>query len=147
MKSFVSRAVSIAFAAAACCSGPVAFAQSAPAGTCADCGRVQAVRQIEDKGKTSGVGAVAGGVLGGVIGHQIGGGTGRTVATIAGAGGGAYVGNKVEQNRNTKTRWEVTLKMDNGNTRTFHYSNPPTVHEGERVKLVDGGKRLALLAN
>ena len=91
-------------------------------------------------------GAVVGGVAGGVIGHQIGGGTGKTVATIAGAGGGAYVGNKVEQNRNTKTKYEVTLKMDTGNTRIFTYSNPPTVKEGERVKLVDGGKRLALLS-
>ncbi len=86
-------------------------------------------------------------MLGGVIGHQIGSGRGNTVATIAGAGGGAYVGNKVEQNRNTKSHWEVTLKMDTGNTRTFKYTNQPTVKEGERVKLVDGGKRLALLAN
>ena len=123
---------------------PVVFAQSA---TCADCGRVQAVRFVEEKGKTSGVGAVAGGVLGGVVGHQIGSGRGNTVATIAGAAGGAYVGNKVEQNRNTKGHWEVTLKMDAGNTRTFTYSSQPTVKEGERVKLVDGGKRLALVAN
>lgn len=147
MKRFLSRGLPIAVAAVAICMGSLAFGQPAPAGTCTDCGRVQSIRQVEEKGKTSGVGAVAGGVLGGVIGHQIGGGTGRTVATIAGAGGGAYVGNKVEQNRNTKTRWEVTLKMDTGSTRTFHYSSAPTVHEGERVKLVEGGKRLALLAN
>ena len=37
--------------------------------------------------------------------------------------------------------------MDTGNTRIFTYTNQPTVHEGERVKLVDGGRRLALLAN
>jgi hypothetical protein len=37
--------------------------------------------------------------------------------------------------------------MDGGTTRTFTYSNQPTVKEGERVKLVDGGKRLALLTN
>ncbi len=93
------------------------------------------------------MGAVAGGVLGGVLGHQIGSGRGNTVATVAGAAGGAYVGNKVEQNKNTKSYWTVTIKMDGGNTRTFTYSNQPTVKEGERVKLVDGGKRLALLAN
>ena len=29
--------------------------------------------------------------------------------------------------------------MDNGKTRTFTYSNQPAVHEGDRVKLVDGG--------
>ena len=85
--------------------------------------------------------------IGGVIGHQIGSGRGNTVATVAGAAGGAYVGNKVEQNRNAKSYWTVTIKMDGGNTRTFTYSNQPTVKGGDRVKLVDGGKRLVLLAN
>jgi outer membrane lipoprotein SlyB len=113
---------------------------------CADCGQVQAIRFVEEEGKGTGLGAVAGGVLGGVIGHQIGGGTGRTVATIAGAAGGAYVGNTVEKKRNTKGHWSVAIRMDGGTTRTFWYTNQPSVHEGERVKLVDGGKRLALIA-
>jgi outer membrane lipoprotein SlyB len=114
---------------------------------CADCGQVQSIRFVEEEGKGTGLGAVAGGVLGGVIGHQIGGGTGQTVATIAGAAGGAYVGNTVEKKRNAKGYWSVTLRMDGGTTRTFRYTNQPSVHEGERVKLVDGGKRLALIAN
>jgi outer membrane lipoprotein SlyB len=114
---------------------------------CNDCGQVTSIRFVSEEGKGSGLGAVAGGVLGGVLGHQIGSGTGRTVATIAGAAGGAYVGNTVEKNKNAKSYWLVTLRMDAGNTRTFHYSNQPSVHEGERVKLIDGGKRLALLAN
>jgi outer membrane lipoprotein SlyB len=114
---------------------------------CTDCGQVQAIRYVTEEGKGTGLGAVAGGVVGGVLGHQIGSGTGRTVATIAGAAGGAYVGNTVEKNKNTKGYWQVTLKMDGGNTRTFRYTNQPSVHEGERVKLVDGGKRLALIAN
>jgi outer membrane lipoprotein SlyB len=147
MTRFLSRAVPVAVSAVAIFTGSIAFAQSAPAGTCTNCGQVQSVRLVEEKGKTSGVGLVAGGVLGGVLGHQIGGGRGNTVATVAGAAGGAYVGNKVEQNRNAKSYWSVTLKMDAGNTRTFTYSNQPTVREGDRVKLVDGGKRLALLAN
>jgi len=120
--------------------GP-AFAQA----QCQDCGQVQKITYVEEKGSSSGVGAVAGGVLGGVLGHQIGGGTGRTVATVAGAAGGAYVGNKVEQNRNTKSHWAVTIRMDSGATRTFTYTNQPAVKEGERVKLVDGGRRLALV--
>ena len=143
MTRLLSRLIPIAVSAIALLSGSLAFAQS----TCKECGQVQSIRYVEEKGKTSGVGMVAGGVLGGVLGHQIGGGTGKTVATVAGAAGGAYVGNKVEQNKNTKGHWEVQLKMDTGNTRIFTYSNQPTVHEGERVKLVDGGKRLALLAN
>ena len=114
---------------------------------CTDCGVVQSVRYVEQKGEASGLGAVAGGVIGGVLGHQIGSGRGNTVATIAGAGAGAYAGHQIEKNKNTKGAWNVTLRMDDGRTRTFTYGAQPTVREGERVKLVDGGKRLALLAN
>jgi len=144
MNRSATRLAEICVLAAAFAAGP-AFAQ-APAAKCNDCGVVTSVRANEVKGSTSGVGLVAGGVLGGVLGHQIGGGTGKTVATVAGAAGGAYVGNKVEQKKNTKTQWSVGIKMDAGQQRTFIYSSEPTVHEGDRVKLVDGGKRLALVA-
>jgi outer membrane lipoprotein SlyB len=143
MMRFISHGVAIASAAIALCTGSAAIAQT----RCNDCGQVMSVRLVEEKGTSSGLGAVAGGVLGGVLGHQIGSGTGRTVATVAGAAGGAYVGNTVEKNKNAKSYWLVAIRMDGGNTRTFHYSNQPSVHEGERVKLVDGGKRLALIAN
>jgi outer membrane lipoprotein SlyB len=113
---------------------------------CQTCGVVQSVNSYQQQEKTSGVGMVAGGVVGGVVGHQIGSGRGNTVATIAGAGLGALAGNEIEKNRKTKTMWSVSIRMDTGNVRTFNYSNPPTVATGDRVKLVDGGKRLALLA-
>ena len=90
---------------------------------------------------------VAGGVLGGVLGHQIGSGRGNTVATVAGAGLGAVAGNQVEKNVNTKTKWSISIRMDNGTLRTFNYSSNPSVVAGDRVKLIDGGKRLALVAN
>ena len=112
-----------------------------------DCGQVQSIRYVEEKGNSSGVGAVAGGVIGGVIGHQFGSGRGNTVATVAGAVVGAYAGNQVEKNRKAKSYSSVAITMDSGSTRTFTYSSKPAVHEGERVKLIDGGKRLALVAN
>ena len=147
----MSRSASRLAAAAAAMLASVALAQApdqAPAAAkCTDCGVVQSVRFVEVKGSSSGVGMVAGGVLGGVLGHQIGGGTGKTVATIAGAAGGAYVGNEVEKKKNTKGQWNVVIKMDGGQQRTFVYTNQPTVHDGERVKLIDGGRRLALVAS
>jgi outer membrane lipoprotein SlyB len=124
----------------------VAMAQTAPPATCQDCGVVQAVNSYQEKGQTSGVGMVAGGVLGGVVGHQFGSGRGNTVATIAGAGLGAAAGNQVEKNTKTKTMWAVSIRMDNGKQRTFNYSSQPAVGPGDHVKLVDGGKRLALIA-
>ena len=82
----------------------------------------------------------------GVVGHQIGSGRGNTVATIAGAGLGAVAGNQVEKNTKSSTTWSVSIRMDNGTLRTFNYSSQPAVVAGDRVKLVDGGKRLALVA-
>jgi outer membrane lipoprotein SlyB len=125
-------------------------AQTTPppaAGACRDCGVVRSVRLVETRGEASGVGAVAGGVLGGVLGHQIGSGRGNTVATIAGAGAGAYAGHQIEKNRNRKSYWSVSVKMDMGGTHTFTYANKPAFREGDRVKAIDGGKRLALVAN
>jgi outer membrane lipoprotein SlyB len=154
MNRFATHMVShvVALVAAALVAGAVyaqtpAPAAPPPAAKCTDCGVVQSVWFTEEKGKTSGVGLVAGGVLGGVLGHQIGGGTGKTVATVAGAAGGAYVGNKVEQNRNTTGKWNVSILMDGGQQRTFVYTNQPTVQKGDRIKLLDGGRRLALVAS
>jgi outer membrane lipoprotein SlyB len=127
--------------AASLAAAPVAMAQS-----CATCGVVRSIQYVEEKGQSSGVGAVVGGVAGGVLGHQIGSGRGNTVATVAGAAGGAYVGNKVEQNKKKKSYYNVTVKLDSGKTKTVTSSSAPTVKEGDRVKILDGN-RLALITN
>jgi outer membrane lipoprotein SlyB len=138
-----------ASALAAVASG--ALAQGAPAApapvkSCATCGVVESIRYVEQAGQSSGVGAVVGGVAGGVLGHQIGSGRGNTVATVAGAAGGAYVGNQVEKNKNRKSYYDVTVRLDNGKRQTLQMGSAPAVREGERVKIVDGN-RLALLQN
>ncbi len=120
---------------------------AAPApGSCATCGVVESVRYVEKQGEGSGVGAVAGGVLGGVLGHQIGSGRGNTVATIAGAGVGAYAGNKVEKNVKKKSYYVVNVRLDNGRRQSVTQGSRPGVREGDRVKIVDGN-RVALIAN
>jgi hypothetical protein len=72
---------------------------------CSNCGTVQSINYVEEKGQGSGLGMIAGGVVGGVLGHQIGSGRGNTVATVAGAAGGAYVGN---ESRRTRRRSRTT---------------------------------------
>jgi uncharacterized protein YcfJ len=50
-------------------------------------------------------GTVIGAVAGGLLGHMIGGGKGNTLATVAGAAGGGYAGNRIEahaQDHNVK---------------------------------------------
>ena len=111
--------------------------------TSTSCGVVDRVDLVEKKGQGSGLGMIAGGVVGGVLGHQIGSGRGNTAATILGAGAGAYAGNEIEKNSKKSSYWAVAIRMDNGQTRNFTYTNQPPVHEGERVRLIDGGRRLA----
>ncbi len=61
-----------------------------------ECKVVQVRRQAPTSDPNRIAGTVIGGVAGGVLGNQIGRGAGNTVATIVGAGGGAYVGNQVQ---------------------------------------------------
>lgn len=125
---------------------PTAYAQTSNA-KCTDCGVIQSMRYVEEKGQGTGVGAVTGGVLGGVVGHQFGSGRGNTAATIVGAGAGAYAGHQVEKEVKKKKYWSVSVRMDDGSVRNLTYSERPPAKEGERVKLLDGGRRMALIAN
>ena len=101
---------------------------------CTDCGRVTAIRVIEQEGKTGAVGMIAGGVIGGLLGNQIGQGRGRTAATVAGAAGGAYAGNKVEGKMNTAKTWAVSVRFDNGSERTYNFETDPGLMAGDPVK-------------
>jgi len=125
--------LSMALAAAAL-AAPAAFAECTPA---PDCGTVVDVQTVKSEGQSSGGGAVLGGIVGGVIGHQVGSGRGNTVATVAGAAGGAYAGNQIEKNKNSTTTYVVRLKMDNGASRTFNFSQPTSFQIGDKVKVVD----------
>ncbi len=116
---------------------PVTQQPSAPLPpACADCGTVQAVRDVETRGEGSGLGAIAGGVIGGLLGNQIGGGRGRNLATIAGAVGGAYAGHQVEKNVRSEKQQQVTVRFDDGRVQSYTQSGP--WQNGERVRLNDG---------
>ena len=123
-----------AYLFAAACFTVLSFGAQA---ACPDCGTVVDVKTIKKEGEGSGVGAVAGGVIGGVLGHQIGSGRGNTAATVAGAAGGAYVGHQVEKNQKSTTQYHVIVKMDEGASRTFYFSNPTSYKVGDKVKVVD----------
>ncbi|CAN5250750.1 hypothetical protein BH09PSE6_BH09PSE6_27750 [soil metagenome] len=119
--------------AAAPAPAPVRVAEA-----CSNCGKVESVTWAEKEGRGTGVGAVAGGVIGGLLGHQIGSGHGKTAATVAGAAAGAYGGNRVEENRNSSKVWTVTVRMNDGERRTFSQSSEPGWQVGENVRVVDG---------
>jgi len=112
--------------------------QAKPAPICTSCGVVTSVNAIKQQGEGSGLGAVAGGVVGGLLGNQVGGGTGKKIATVAGAAGGAFAGHQVEKNMKSSTHYEVTVKMDDGAVRTFPFDAQPAFQTGSKVRVVNG---------
>jgi outer membrane lipoprotein SlyB len=109
---------------------------AAPAkAVCANCGTVEAVTPVVREGKGSGVGIVAGGIAGAVLGNQVGQGNGRTAATVLGAVGGGWAGNKIEKQVKKDTVYAVRVRMDDGSVRNMQQATAPSV--GAQVT-VDG---------
>jgi outer membrane lipoprotein SlyB len=111
-----------------------------PAATtiCTQCGMVENVREVSQEGESTGLGSVAGGLLGGILGRQLGE-DGSTLGMLLGMAGGAYAGNKFEQYRNKTTRYEVSMRMDDGTLRVLTFDSRPAWQIGERVRLGNSG--------
>ena len=119
--------------------GPAHLASNVPArARCAQCGVIESTREIDTVGEGSGVGAVGGAVAGGVLGHQVGNGRGQDVATVVGAVGGAVLGNQIEKKVKSTKSYEVTVRMEDGSSRTIHQASAPAWHSGDHVKVADG---------
>ena len=105
---------------------------------CRECGVIESVNEIEKAGEGSGLGAVAGGVVGAIAGKQVGGGRGRNVMSVLGAVGGAYAGHQIEKNARNVKSYDVTIRFEDGSTRTLSQATPPAWRAGDRVRLVNG---------
>ena len=105
---------------------------------CKDCGVIESVREVAQKGDGTGMGAVAGGVLGGLLGNQVGKGDGRKVATVAGVVGGAVAGHQIERTMRKTVRYEVVVRFDDGTSRVFDYDTAPAWRSGDRVRVQNG---------
>ena len=117
---------------------PVKVAAAAPPkALCHDCGVIESVREFEKKGEGSGIGAAAGGVLGGVLGHQVGAGRGRDVMTVLGAVGGAVAGHQVEKNAKKTMNYEITVRFEDGTSRTVQQTTPPAWRQGDKVRVIN----------
>jgi outer membrane lipoprotein SlyB len=105
---------------------------------CMNCGTVDNIREVTQKGEGTGVGAVGGAVVGGLIGNQFGGGSGKTAMTVVGAVGGGVAGHQVEKHVRSTKRYEMTVRFEDGSTRVFNYDTMPAWRIGDRVKLDNG---------
>ncbi|MFY9327668.1 MAG: glycine zipper 2TM domain-containing protein [Georgfuchsia sp.] len=110
---------------------------------CNECGVIESVQAVETKGEGSGLGAVGGGVVGGLLGNQVGGGRGKDVMTVVGVVGGAMAGNEVEKRSKSTTSYDITVRFDDGSSRTINETDAPPWHTGDKVKVVYGAIQFA----
>lgn len=103
---------------------------------CNDCGQVTHIEQFTGHRSETG-GAVAGAVVGGLIGNQVGGGSGKTLATVAGVAGGAYVGKEIAEN-SERIKYRVTVRMDEGYEKTVTQNSVKSIRVGTRVRVRHG---------
>ena len=131
--------VQVAEAAPAMLPPPPPVAQApqppAPVGTL---GVVESVREVTAPAQSNGSGPIIGGIAGAVLGNQVGHGTGKTIATVLGAAGGAFAGKEIETKQRATKHWELTVRLDDGSRQTLSSPNAPYWHEGDRVRMIDG---------
>lgn len=102
-------------------------------------GTVQSVRYITiQSDKPSGFGGLSGAALGGVAGSTIGGGRGNVLATIGGGILGGLAGNAIENRVDKKQGLEITVSMDNGETRAIAQEADVMFTAGQRVRVLSG---------
>lgn len=102
-------------------------------------GTVTGLRPVViQKDRSSGAGMIAGGALGGVAGSAIGGGTGRDLAIVGGAILGALAGEKIEEQAGKTQGIEITVRLDNGETRVIAQADDQRLAVGSRVQVISG---------
>jgi uncharacterized protein YcfJ len=72
------------------------------------CKDVAVTKQAPVKDQHQIAGTAIGAVVGGLLGNQIGGGSGKKIATVAGAVGGGYAGNKTQEHLQNKDTYTTT---------------------------------------
>lgn len=118
---------------------PVAAVQAPPASAtravCTNCGVVESVQEVKEKGHGTGLGAVAGGVVGGVVGNQFG-----KNSRIIGAIGGALVGHQIERDVRSTVDYKVVVRMEDGSRETV--TQAQSVPVGTHVTVHNGVLRV-----
>lgn len=102
-------------------------------------GTVQSVRYVTiQSDHSSGFGGLSGAAVGGVAGSTIGGGRGQILATMGGAILGGLAGNAIENQTQKKQGLEITVLLDNGETRAIAQEADVMFTAGQRVRLLSG---------
>ncbi len=101
-------------------------------------GVVQSINMSNASSSGINAGAVIGGVVGAVAGNQVCGGRGNTLATVAGAVGGAAIGSTIES-QNAAQMYNIQVRLDNGNYETItQKGSVADLRVGDRVRIENG---------
>jgi outer membrane lipoprotein SlyB len=137
MKRLLNRAATpvLALALVACAAPP-------PAPVEIRTGRIeQIVNTTIDSNHHSGVGAVVGGLAGLGIGSLIGAGTGRDVAMVAGAIGGALAGNEVQKKKDQPVAaQQIMVRTTSGVLVAITQPVGPNLYVGQKVYIQGNGE-------
>jgi len=120
------------------CNTPPTFQVSEPS---ARIGTVESITQQTVQTGNTAAGTVGGALLGGALGSLVGGGSGQTVATVVGAGGGAMLGNQAAQ-RSQAIVWLIAVRYDDGTVATIQQTASPALRIGDRVRVTNTGIQL-----
>jgi outer membrane lipoprotein SlyB len=115
----------------------------APSEDCGQCGKVMSIKQtmVKEQWTPLGGGASFDSDARAATMFQIGPGLSNQGKVMVGAAGGAAY--QKSPNAYEKPRWEVTVKLDNGQMRVTSLAYEPYVQEGDRVRL--NGRNVELI--
>lgn len=119
------------------CETQPAFQVSQPASRI---GTVESIRSQTVENSNTAIGTIGGALVGGLLGNQIGSGRGRTAATVVGAAGGAYAGNRMTSG--SSLVWIIGVRYDDGSLATIQQSASPGLRIGDRVRVGNNGIEL-----
>jgi outer membrane lipoprotein SlyB len=127
-----------------------AAAAQLPASECGNaCGTVQSIRLSTERSQWTPLGTTPpsvvtapGGMTSSVAQYQVGPQLKNQGLVVIGAAGGAEYARRPSQYE--KPRWDVTIRMDSGQTRVVPQSYEPLLREGDRVRVL--GTQLELVS-
>ncbi|HSH47376.1 MAG TPA: glycine zipper 2TM domain-containing protein [Halomonas sp.] len=111
-------------------------------------GTISALRpvQIQADSRAGGLlGTGGGAVIGGLLGDQVGGGSGRRLATAAGAIGGAVAGSAIEERANLISALEIEVRQDNGQDVVIVQKDDQNLQVGQRVRILGSGRNASVV--
>ncbi len=113
-------------------------------------GTVVATREVDVRGKNTGIGAAVGAAGGGIGGNQVGQGAGQAAATIGGVVLGALIGAAIEQSLANRKATEFLVTLETGSTITLvqdRNEGDAAIQPGDRVMVqLSGGTQRVLPA-